>query len=380
MHPMSKLSRPKVAIDARHLHSGIGTYISQLILHLQDVPRDFDLALVTVIENRKRIEALGCNDVRVVEGGLYSVRAQRSVPRAVADCDLFHSTQYDVPLLRNKPIVVTIHDLIHLEKRFARHLGVWLGGHVMLRLALHKASHVITVSEHTNAEVLRRLHVSRSRVTTIYNGLSPAFLLIDRASAERTAREVTGVSRPYILYVGNLAAHKNLDALLRAFSAMPKSGINEHDLVIVGTTQSKTADLSVQVERLNLAHRIHFLPYVAFELLPAVYRAASVLVLPSFIEGFGFPVIEAMACGTPVVCSRATSLPEVGGDAAEYFDPNQPNELAAKLRYVLSSAERRDEMYTKGLAQARRFSWRAAAQKHVEVYQRILQIGMIPSR
>jgi len=144
-------------------------------------------------------------------------------------------------------------------------------------------------------------------------------------------------------------------------------------LLIVGDDPKWKEELVSLCSRLGIAGHVSFFPHVAHAILPQVYAGADLMVMPSFIEGFGLPVLEAMACGAPVVCSRAASLPEVAGHAAEFFEPSSVDDLAEAIERVLSSPERQAELRQKGLERAKQFSWGECARRHCEVYRRVLQ-------
>jgi glycosyltransferase involved in cell wall biosynthesis len=207
----------------------------------------------------------------------------------------------------------------------------------------------------------------------VYLGVSDHFSLRDRGQAILRVSSLLGVKRPYILFVGNLKPHKNVKGLIHAFSQICARRDLDHQLLILGDDRKWKAGLVNECEKLGIDEHILFAPHVPYEDLPSVYGAAEILVMPSFIEGFGLPVLEAMACGTPVVCSRAASLPEVGGDAAEYFEPASVDDLATTLERVLESRELQERLRRKGLERVKLFPWRQCAQRTLDVYRTVLQ-------
>ena len=179
--------------------------------------------------------------------------------------------------------------------------------------------------------------------------------------------------RPYILYVGTLKPHKNIPTLIRAFALLRGRKEVEQQLLIVGDDPRWKQGLVSLCSQLGIAEYVSFFPHVAQAILPQVYAGADLMAMPSFIEGFGLPVLEAMACGTPVVCSRAASLPEVAGNAAEYFEPTSVDDLAAALERVLGSRELQQTLRWKGLERVKLFSWRECARRTLEVYRSVLE-------
>jgi len=245
----------------------------------------------------------------------------------------------------------------------------------MLNLVARKAEHIVTLSEYSKAQIVERLGVPTEKVTAIYCGVNGQFRCVDRKEACAAVSQALGIQEPYLLFVGSLKPHKNISTLLRAYALLRNRGDIRQRLLIVGDDARWKPLLVEECARLGIQDTTTFVPYVSQELLPKVYAGAELLAMPSTIEGFGLPALEAMACGTPVVCSRAASLPEVGGEAVMYFDPQSPEELAEAIEQVLSSKELRESLRAKGLERAKQFTWEESARKHVELYQRLLGLN-----
>jgi glycosyltransferase involved in cell wall biosynthesis len=193
----------------------------------------------------------------------------------------------------------------------------------------------------------------------------------DQAECQAAAASL-GIKTPFLLYVGNLKPHKNVPTLLRAFAQLLQRRTLPHRLVLVGDDARWKHSIVEECSRLRIRDRTLFIPYVDQALLPKIYAAADLLVMPSAAEGFGLPVLEAMASATPVICSRATSLPEVAGDAALYFDPTNSEELSLVMERLFESTELRDCLRRKGLERAKQFTWQASTTKHLDLYHRVL--------
>lgn len=239
----------------------------------------------------------------------------------------------------------------------------------MLRLAAGKAAHIFTVSEYSKRQILEHLEVPAEKVTVTYNGVGPQFFPEPRETAMHTVQLRCGVTRPYILYVGNLKPHKNVDGLLRAFALVCARTASNCELLIIGDDTTDGPALKKLATDLEVRDAVRFAGKVSDDVLRSAYSAAEVTVLPSFEEGFGLPVLESMACGTPVACSCAASLPEVGGVAAEYFDPHDIDSIAAVMERLLQSQEERERLRKLGFSNARRFTWAACAEHHLSVYR-----------
>jgi len=214
------------------------------------------------------------------------------------------------------------------------------------------------------------LRIEPERITAIHNGVGDDFRPGDTAKARAAVARRFGIEGPFLLYVGNLRVHKNIEALLRAYAVLRQSGFPELSVAIVGRDTKREAEL------LQLAAELKIHPvWIRDATTPEVadlYRSAEILVQPSFEEGFGLPVVEAMACGTPVVCSTAGALTEIAGDAAAFFDPHQVEELTELLRQVLGSESLRAGLRAKGLERAKLFTWERSVDRHVEVYSRFV--------
>ena len=371
--------KKQITIDARWLKGGIGTYTEHLLEGLSKSRNGFEIEAITRPEHRDLVSRY-CSKVRIVDAPIYTLSEQWAVPRVSLGADLLHVPHFNVPLFHRGQLVVSILDVIHLTDPAYKHsLAIQLYARPMLLLAARKASHIVTISEYSKRQIVEHLGVPEEKVTTIRCGVNGQFSCGDsadqRAEAARVVHRHLGVAPPYILYVGNLKPHKNVPTLLRAFALLHSREAVPHRLVILGDDRKSSRSLNQECARLAISEVTSFVPYVPPELLPKVYAAASVLVMPSRVEGFGLPVLEAMASGTPVVCSRAASLPEVAGDAAIYFELTSPEDLASALERLLSSQDLQNTLREKGLQRAKELTWHRSVQKHVEVYERVLKSG-----
>jgi len=363
----------RIVIDARILVTGIGTYTFNLIASLKGKADGFTIRVLTWAKDAERMRPL-CDEVKVVDARIYTIREQFEIPWAARGADLLHVPHYNAPLLYRGKLLVTIHDLIPItDATFKWTVPSNIYARPMLNLVVRKAEHIVTNSEFTKNEIVERLRVSPAKITAIHLGVSPHFCRRDHQEGAARVSGALGLNRPYLLFVGNLMPHKNLKTLIRAFALLRARKALEQELLIVGDSRRWRTRFLSEPQKQGVAEVVRFVPHVSYEMLPWVYAAADLLVLPSFIEGFGLPVLEAMACGTPVVCSRAASLPEVAGDAAEYFEPSSAEDLAAAIERVLNSTERQTELRQKGVERAKGFSWDECARRHGEVYRNLLQ-------
>ena len=287
------------------------------------------------------------------------------------ELDLVHDPTGALPLLLTGAArVVTIHDAIpYVYPQTSTRLD-WLIYHWWLPLAVRRADAVITDSEQSRKDIMAHLPVAPQDVVVVPLAADPRFRPMEIAEVEPVLREYS-LQRPYILYVGALESRKNLPRLLEAY-ALLRAWSPQWRLVIVGARKWKFSPIFDAVQRLGLEGHVDFTGYVADEHLPALYAGADLFAFPSLYEGFGLPVLEAMACGTPVVTSNTSSLPEVAGDAALLVDPTDVRQIARAMWLVLSQPALAAELRARGLARAAQFTWERTARETIAVYERVL--------
>ena len=288
-----------------------------------------------------------------------------------AGVDVFHATEHLLPRLRRVRSVFTLHDLIfQFDPDSHRPLNIAFLKTMMPRF-LRAADAIIAVSECSKRDAARIYNVPADKIWVIYEGVDPRFKPIDDAAQLASIRRKYNLPERFVLHVGTIEPRKNLTLLFEALTAL---NVERHALVVAGKTGWLTDPIFARIGELGLQDRVLFTGYVPDEDLPTLLSAASVLVMPSKYEGFGLPVLEAMACGTPVIASNASSLPEVGGDAALYAPPDDPSAWAELISRVLKDAALRASMREKGLRQAAKFRWDIAARQTAEVYSTLQKI------
>lgn len=381
----------RVFLDARMWRwTGIGTYVQALLEGFGEVRPAHEITCLVPPEDLPAFPLPGGTDapetLRTLACGVpvYSVREMRGLARFLRACDfdLVHFPHYIHPYWADLPAVVTLHDLIHL--RFPRchktPLHYLYARHVLPRSA-RAAKRVITVSHHSRDDIVSRLGVPPEKVTVIHNGLGRHFTPDPDGypPGEGAAGRVRGaldLSGPYVLYVGNAKVHKNLGGLLRAFRRLLDRWERER-IGRGGEGARPTLALTVRRDELRgeaarAPHEgVRFLGRVDGGLLVDLYRGAAVFAFPSRYEGFGYPPLEAMACGTPVVCSNAASLPEVVGEAALQVPPDDLDRLSAALYDLLTREDLRGRLRSEGLRRAQMFSCRAMAEATLRVYEEV---------
>lgn len=348
--------------------SGIGTYIRGLLEAMHGgtgVEPSVDFTYVgdcRVLESYSPM--IGCHEAINFPARPYSLREQVSFPR-IPGIALTHFPHYNVPRFYRGRFVVTIHDLIHIllpevlgspfRRAAARNMISW---------ATRRAARILTVSESTKRDLVEHLRIPATRVTVTPCGVSPRFQPVPLESI-RAVRERLGLPVRYLLAVGINKPHKNLAFLIQTYLRWVQRFDGDVDLVVCGCG----GDSLPKIERTEGRRRVHFLPYVRHDEMPAVYQAADALVFPSLYEGFGLPVLEAQRVGTPVIASNASSIPEVAGEGALYFSPTDSEELMTRLEEFYAVPSMAVSLRESGLANERRFSWEECARLTLACYK-----------
>jgi glycosyltransferase involved in cell wall biosynthesis len=368
--------RPTIAIDARKLADfGIGTYLRGLVAALGRIDSDSRYLLLAPAAARELLPGLPANFAWIEEDAPgYSVREQWSVGRQLARLrpDLFHSPHYVLPLRTPPRVVVTIHDLIHLLfPEFLPNSLARAYARLLLRRAARRADRILTVSEASAADLVRHLGVERSHIEVTWNGIDESFRRQRDEAAIAHELATLGLAPGYFLFLGNPKPHKNLERTMRAFARLPADG---RRLVIAGAPASgpERDGLDSWARELALGQRLVVLGRLAPESLPALLQGAVALLLPSLYEGFGLPLAEAMAVGTPVIASTTPALVEVAGGAAILVDPFDESALAAAMERLAGDPELRRDRARAGLLRSDLFRWETTAARTLAVYRQVL--------
>ena len=286
--------------------------------------------------------------------------------------DLFYSPDFVLPPTRRSTrALLTVHDLsfLHYPEHFVPKLVQYLTRVVTRSVA--RADRVLADSEATRADLIAHLGTEPEKVEVLYSGVDPRFCPQPEPGEAERIRARYGIgSRPYVLSVGTVQPRKNYVRLIQAFAQLQTCKLANLQLLIAGGKGWLYEDILAEAEKHS--DRVRVLGFVEDGDLPALYRGASLFAFPSLYEGFGLPVLEAMACGVPVVCSDVSSLPEVAGDAALLVNPLDANDLAEAMACALEEADLRQGMIARGLAQAARFSWERAARQLVDTFDALL--------
>ncbi|MFH1681557.1 MAG: glycosyltransferase [Candidatus Eisenbacteria bacterium] len=365
--------RGRIGIDIRKIHDfGIGTYIRSLVRELSriDPHREYG-----VFQNADEEMQWGENIIPVVDNSpKYSLREHISLPLKMRRhrIDLFHSPHYVLPVTRPCRAVVTIHDLIHLFYPPSRAAALY--ARAMMSAATRSASRILTVSNASREDIVRVLRVAPEKVVVIHNAVDERFVPLETGRAREEVARTIGVEGEYILCVSNCLPHKNLRRLIEAFARLKRQGFGG-DLVLAGVEAAKARDLPRAVRENRLGESVRFAGFVPDSFLPALYGGARVFVFPSLYEGFGLPPLEAMACGVPVVVSDTPALTEVVGSAGLRVDPERVESITEGIARLLGDPALHRRYAEEGLRHSRRFSWRAAAEQTLRVYEEVIGHG-----
>ncbi len=365
----------RIAFDLRRIRNpGIGRYMKCLAEAVLARAPEHEYLLILPPDAVGMIAFAAGGQVETIcsRSSYYSLREQVELPRLLRRhrADLLHSPHFNLPLARPCPTVVTIHDVIYLacKQDLPSRLGR-LYYRAMMAAAVRRADRIITVSEFSRNQIVRYLNADPDKIDVIHPGVDSRFQPAIGAAEINAVISRYGIDADYILYAGIYKPRKNHADLLRAFREFLSSG-ERGKLVIAGPLGEGERELRQLAVELGIAGKVIFTGFVPDCDLPALYSGARVYACPSLYEGFGFTIVEAMACAVPVVCSAKTSLPEVAGDAALYADSRRPQEFAEALRRAFSDAELRRQLIEKGLKNRRRFNWQSAADATVAVYRR----------
>lgn len=380
------MKNKKILFDGRFLslsHAGIGRYSNELLkaLLLADRKQKYILVISpNACLDKELIRALNERDepVEIVETSAlhYSLAEQTSYLSLLNRLrpDLIHFPHFNHPIFYKGDFVVTIHDLTlsdysergNLVKRFIYKK--------VISSAAYRSKRILTVSDYVNKQLTREFGLPIGKVVTTYNGIDSKFT---RITNPLTLSKIDryGLKDPFIISVGQWRSHKNLLRLVEAFKKVTEEVGNEYpklNLAFVGRKEEKYPQLQHKIDELKLGDRVIFTGFVKDEDLPVIYNNATLFVFASLSEGFGLPGLEAQACGVPVISSNKTALPEIYGDGALYFDPENVKDMADKITMVLKDRVLQDRLRKLGLKNSQKYSWKETAKKTLAVYREVL--------
>jgi glycosyltransferase involved in cell wall biosynthesis len=351
----------KIAFDGTVLHgrkSGVGYYCEELLKAMLAANHEDQFFVFSHRPLSVSFPSSNGN-LKITDSLHFPVRAMYLhllLPKVLKeiDPDLCHYTNFLAPISEDRPYVVTIHDMGLEVMRDAHPLAKRVYTRRLIPRVAHKARLVITNSEYSKWEIVRHLGIPEDRIRVTPLAASPDFVPVK-----------VSPQNPYFLYVGNLEPRKNLERLIEAFARIPQK---EHQLVVVGSPRYHGGAAREKARSLGLNGRVKFIGYVPRSDLPGLFSGATALVYPSLLEGFGLPIVEAMACGAPVITSNNSSMKEVAGEAALLVDPHSVKEMTDAMSSIAEDQNLRAQLSEKGLRRASEFSWTKTAALTMEAY------------
>ncbi len=375
----------KIGIDARWIFpriSGIGAYSRRLIENLARIDKENQYFIFSnnpgLIEKYNLVSAPNFSLVEFsrsanspVNQFLLPLQCQR------LGLEVYHSPHFFTSTRLSSKLVVTIHDLIplcfpHFTPRAKKVKFLGLFKYILQRVS-RKADKIITISEHSKKDLVDALEVREDKIEVIYNGVSSVYRPIPSESVKKRLGGVVPESSQVFLFVGRFDPYKNIVGLIKSFNDLKQEGNPELKLVIVGEEDARYPEAPRLVKDLGLEKEVILTGYLEEEELVYWYNRAAAFILPTFYEGFGLPIVEAFACGCPVITSNVASVPEVAGDAAILIEPGSQTALTEAMRRILRDALLKENLRQKGLARAQLFSWEKTAKGVLEVYKRLVK-------
>lgn len=378
---ISQHKKYTIGIDARMYgpaQTGIGNYIKHLINNLAEIDKNNNYVIFLLGKEYDNFKVPAANFRKVrVTAHWYSWKEQAILPFEFLneDLDLVHFPHFNSPILYPGKSVVTIHDITpfffpgHKMNSLVRRSAFRL----VFRSSIKKAERVIAVSNSTKGDIVKYFGLNVGKITVIYEGVDENFRILpnrDKIREELMARY--GISKPFIFYTGVWRNHKNIVGLIKAFAIFKKELGSSYQLVLGGKEDPFYPEVKKTIHELGLEKDIVCPGFIPAGELCQFYNICSVFVVPSFYEGFGLVGLEAFASGAPVISSRITSLPEVLGESAVYFDPNDHKEMAGAMKKVLFGNDLREKMIQSGQRRVEDFSWRRMAEETFKIYNQIL--------
>lgn len=359
----------KIVFDARkYFDFGIGTYIQNLIMY---VGSQCELVLLLALEDEERIILPSSIRKVINTSGKYSLGELLSIAKEAnrLNADVFHTPHYTTPFGLKMPCVTTIHDIFHVRGKEYFSFPKRIYAQTIISHACQASDAIIVDSEFTKQELLDIFHLHETQIHVIHLGVSSIYSDKYSEKSIQKFRNKYNLTKPVILYTGSLKPHKNVEVLIRAFAQMKHR--SNLQLAFSGESITKKNNLWNLIKENGITKDVVEIGRISRRELALAYHAASVVVLPSLYEGFGFSVLEAMAAGTPAIGSRAGSIPEIMGNGGILFDPHSIENLTTVLEKVLSDTEYRSRIIKNGYKNVERFSWDKCAEQTVKIYKDI---------
>jgi glycosyltransferase involved in cell wall biosynthesis len=367
----------RIGLDLRMLGggSGISRYIFELSTRILEMDKVNEYVLFfNALDDATRAEYSKFGH-KMVETGIahYSFAEQLKFPLILykENLDLVHFPHFNAPILYFRKFVVTIHDLTHTlfpgkkKSHFIRRVGY----NMIMLSSVRRSQKIIAVSQSTKNEIRQHFGLADNRIAVIYEGFNDNYRVMDRDEALAKVANRYKITRPFILYVGVWRRYKNLPALARVFDRLVEGRGYDLELVLAGDPDPFYPEIGEQVNSIKHKDRIRAVGRVSDEDLKYLYNSCRLFVLPSHAEGFGLTALEAAACGAPVAASDIPTLREVLGQGAEFFDPDNEDNMFDVLGGLVDNLRRLEELANLGLSRSKHYSWKTAAEETIKTYE-----------
>lgn len=367
----------RIIIDGRMIEeSGIGRYIRNLINSLQKLDQQNEYSILLLKKDFDKLTMKNNFKKVIADFRWYGLSEQLNLPKLLRDLkpDMVHFPHFNVPIFYEGKFIVTIHDLIHQHfqmRRVTLHDPLTykikqFGYKKIFKNAVSKSAKILVPSNYVRDLMIEEWGVDDKKITVTYEAVDDKILSIGSKMSQKEIKEIMGkfqIKESYLFYIGNTHPHKNVESLIKVFGQLRKKYRNLQ-LVLSGNDNYFWQRIKKEFNQRDIIYT----GFITDEELVALYKSAKCLVMPSFEEGFGIPILEAMACSCPVVSSNAGALPEVGGNAAIYFDPYNKEDMVKMISRVLDDKDLRDELIKAGQVRIKIFSWEKLAKQTLEEY------------
>jgi len=378
----------KIGIEGQRLFRkkkhGMDMVALELIRNLQQIDHDNEYFIfVKPDEDNTVLKETSNFKIITVDGGAYPMWEQFALPKAAAKagCDILHCTSNTAPVNCSIPLVTTLHDIIYMESSYFK---ILTGGatpyqkfgnlyrKMIVPSVIKKSRKIITVSHFEKKRIADFFGLKEdNRLKAVYNGVSTHFKPVTDIAELKRVKEKYHLPQHYFFFLGNTDPKKNTSGVLKAFSDFRKHTGADYKLLMLDYDRHELEKILLEIGDPSLIDHIVLTGYVVNTDLPAIYCQSNLFLYPSLRESFGIPMLEAMACGVPVITSNTSSMPEVAGNAAMIVNPYKPEEIAVAMISLYHEESLRQKLIQAGLAQAARFSWKAMAQDVLNIYQEL---------
>jgi glycosyltransferase involved in cell wall biosynthesis len=367
----------------RNKKHGMDMVALELIRNLQKIDRENEYFIfVKPDSDRTAIKETDNFSIVELKGGPYPVWEQIILPQAARryKCDILHCTSNTAPLFSPVPVIITLHDIIYMEKSLIKILtgsGSYYQrfGNIYRKLVvpgiINKCRKIITVSKFEKQRISEFFRLTDSdKLEAVYNGVGDYFRPEDDAAGFSVIKKKYNLPDNYFFFLGNTDPKKNTRGVLKAYSDFIQRTGSDIKLVMIDYQQDELRKLAEEIGNPGIIDSIHLTGYIVNSELPAIYRGSSIFLYPSLRESFGIPILEAMACGVPVITSNTSSMPEIAGDAAVLVDPYNPAEITNAMISIISDPAKKNELKIRGMERAAGFSWKVMAEGVLDIYKK----------